>query len=106
MRGVAGRRLIAAITLGFLAVCVFGVSRLLASKGLVWATNVTTIASFILAAATPTVLLLGRLFGWLSGAPPISTITLAAARAGFAEALAQQWTEQDRLGPVHDPAPL
>src|ERR1700733_2541967 len=106
MRGMAGRRFMAAAALGALALCLFAVSRLLESKGLVWATNVTTIASFFLAVATPTVLVLGRLFGWLSGMPPVSAITLAEARTGLADELAQEWAEQDRLRQVYDPYPL
>ena len=106
MRGIAGRRLAAAIVLAMLAVCVFLASRLLAAKGLAWAANVTSIASFVLAAATPTVLLLGKMLDWLSGAPPVSKIRLAEARAGFANALAQQWAEEDRLRQVNDPRPL
>ena len=106
MRGIAGRRLAAAIVLAMLAVCVFLASRLLAAKGLAWAANVTSIASFVLAAATPAVLLLGKMLGWLSGAPPVSKITLAEARAGFADALAQQWAKEDQLQQVNDPRPL
>ncbi len=106
MRGIAGRRLAAAIVLAMLAVCVYLASRWLAAKGLAWAANVTSIASFVLAAATPTVLLLGRMLGWLSGAPPVSKITLAEARASFADALAQQWKEEDQRRQVYDPSPL
>ena len=106
MRGIAGRRLAAVIALGLFAVGVFLVSRLLAAKGLAWAANVTQIASFALAAATPTVLLLGKMLGWLSGAPPVSKITLAKARQGFAAALKRQWAEEHRLRQVNDPWPL
>ena len=106
MRGIAGRRVAAAIGLGMLAVCVFLASRLLAAKGLAWAASVASIASFALAVATPMVLLLGKILGWLSGAPPVSKITLADARADFAEALARQWAEEDRLRQVNDPWPL
>ena len=106
MRGIGGRQLAAALALGMLAVCVFLVSRLLQAKGLVWATYVTTVGSFVLAAATPAVLLVRKLLGWLSGAPPLSAVTVEQARAGFADALARQWAEEDRLRQVYDPWPL
>jgi hypothetical protein len=106
MRGIAGRRLVAVIALGMLAVCAFVASRLLAAKGLVFATNVATIVSAVFAVATPTVLLLGRLFGWLSGAPPVSKITLEQARAAYVDALKKQWAREDELRQVYDPWPL
>ncbi len=106
MRSIAGRRVAAAIALGVLAVCAFLASRLLAAKGLVFATNVATIISAVFAVATPTVLLLGKLFGLLSGSPPVSKITLEQACAGFVDALKKQWAREDELRQVYDPWPL
>ena len=106
MHGIAGRRLLALITLGLLAAGVFLASRLLQAKGLVWATNVTTIAAFVLAAAIPLVPFVGKLLGWVRGAPSVAKITLQQARTGFAEALSKQWAEEDQLRRVYDPWPL
>jgi hypothetical protein len=106
MRGIAARRFAAAVTLAVLTVCVFFASRLLHEKGLVWAANAAAIASLVLAVATLTVPVLGKLLGWLTGSPPLSAITFEQARSGFADALAKQWAEQDRLRQVYDPWPL
>jgi hypothetical protein len=106
MRGIARRRLAAMIALALLAAGVFLASRLLEARGLVWATNVTTIASFVLAAAIAIVPLLRILLGWLHGGPTVSKITLQQARAGLADALAKELAEEDRLRQVYDPWPL
>jgi hypothetical protein len=106
MRGMAGRRVVAATALAVLAVFAYLAGRVLHAKGLVWATNVATIVAALAAVATPTVLLLGRLLSRLIGAPPVSTLTLAEARAGYADALAKQWIREDELRRVYDPWPL
>ena len=106
MRGIAGRRVVAAMALGALAVCAFLASRVLERKGLVFATNVATIVGAIFAVATPGVLWLAKLIGWLRGAPPVSKITLDQARAGYADALAKQWAKEDELRQVYDPWPM
>ena len=106
MRGVAGRRLAAMASLAVLAAGVFLVSRVLAAKGLNWATSVTTVASAVLAAITLLLPLLGKLLGGLRGARPVAAISLRQARAGLAATLAKQWEEEDRLRRVYDPWPL
>jgi NACHT domain len=103
MRSIAGRRLAAVIALGTLAVCAFVVSRLMAEKGLAFAADVASIAAFVLAAAAPTVLLLRKLFSWLSGVSPVSKITLEEARSGLAKDLAKQLAEEDQLLQAVDP---
>jgi hypothetical protein len=106
MRGIAGRRFVAIIVLALLAACVFLAGRLAAAKGLTWATDVATIASLVLVAAIAVVPFLGKLLEWLHGDPPVSGITLQQARAGFADALAKQWAEEDKARRVYDPRPL
>ncbi len=93
----------AAIALGLFAVCAYLAGRLLHAKGLLWATDVATLIAGAAAVASPVVLVLGKIFGGLSGAPPLSPLTLEQARAGYAAALASQWAHEDRLRQVNDP---
>ena len=93
----------AAAALVLFAVCAYLAGRLLYAKGFLWATDVATIVAGAAAVASPVVLVLGKIFGGLSGAPPLSPLTLEQARAGYAAALARQWAHEDRLRQVNDP---
>ena len=94
------------VALGALAACAFVAGRLFAAKGLSWAANVSNVLSLVLTAVALLVPQLGKLLGWLRGAPPVSPVTLQQARDSLADVLAGQWAEEDRLRRVHDPWPL
>jgi hypothetical protein len=106
MHGIARRRLLAVIVPLTLAVVVLLVGRLLAAKGVAWATDVSGIVSGAFIVAAPAVVLLKKTTPGLSGAAPLSTITLQEARAGYADALAKQWTREDQQRQIYDPWPL
>lgn len=100
------KRLAAITTLLALAVCAYLSARLLASKGLSWAANVTQVASFIFTVAAALVPFVGTLLLWLRGAPPTSKLTLQEASDGLAKTLARQWAEEDIVRRTYDPYPL
>jgi len=88
-----------------LAVCAFLASRLLEAKGLTWATDVTTIASFVLAAVIPIVPFVGKLLGWLHGDPRYPR-SRSAGTCRFCARARQAVDRRDKTRRVHDPWPL
>lgn len=103
MRRWIDRRVQATALLALVALGVYLLGRFLSTKGMSWAGEFGSIASFFLAGFVFVVPLFGR---WLRGAPPPSLVSVAQAGDDLAATLARQWTEEEQLRRINDPRPL
>lgn len=94
------------VTVGVLAVGVYGAGRLFAAKGLDWADKVSSVVSAALALLGLAVGVLVRLWRLAPEPRLVSEQDIAQTGDDLAAALGRLWAGEERLRRVHDPRPM
>ena len=97
------RRLAALASLALIAAGLLWLGHYLRGKGILWASEFSTIASLLVAFFAFVAPVLGR---WLRGPAPMSQVGVVQAGDDLATSLGEQWAEEDRLRRINDPRPL
>ena len=97
------RRLAALALLVLIVGGLFWFGRYLRERGIIWASEFSTIASLFVAVVALVAPIVAR---WLRPPAPMAQVTVVQAGDDLATSLGNQWADEDRLRRINDPRPL